>query len=157
MQVPANSSRDNRGFTIVELIVVIAILAVLCAMALPAFNDIRDRTRNALCVSQIRALEKIIYAYSVDNGGAYPPTRRLDKATNPVPNDPWGHPYVYVNLVTDPGLARPDPNTPHPLNDDFDLYSMGADGQSDPANGSDLDDLVRAGDGGFVGLASELQ
>jgi len=141
----------------VELLVVIAILAVLCALALPAYTDIRDRTRNALCVSQIRVFEKIIYAYSIDNAGAYPATARLSDATTSVPNDPWGHSYVYVNLVTDPAQARRDPNTHHQLNDDFDLYSMGADGQSDPANNSDLDDLVRAGDGGFVGLASELQ
>jgi len=71
--------------------------------------------------------------------------------------DPWGHPYQYLNFYgndKNPQGARKD-HSLHPLNSDFDLYSMGADGQSvAPITASkSQDDIIRANDGGYIGLA----
>ncbi len=73
--------------------------------------------------------------------------------------DPWGHPYEYFNLITAKGngQARKDKKLA-PLNTDFDLYSVGPDGQTAASlvNKASRDDTVRARDGGFIGLASDF-
>jgi general secretion pathway protein G len=70
--------------------------------------------------------------------------------------DPWGYPYVY-RPVTGPGGARKD-KFMVPLNTDFDLYSVGADGESvAPLSAArSKDDIIRALNGGWVGLASNF-
>ena len=71
--------------------------------------------------------------------------------------DPWGHAYGYVDHASSPpGIWRKDKNI-HPINSDFDLYSNGKDGTSVPALTAkpSRDDIVRANDGAFVGLASD--
>ena len=70
--------------------------------------------------------------------------------------DPWGRPYVYLNLQ-DPatkGLARKNKNLV-PINSDYDLYSIGKDGESRAPLTAKVsrDDVIRANDGGFLGLA----
>jgi len=72
--------------------------------------------------------------------------------------DPWGNPYRYLRLYNRPANqnnARKDHNL-HPINSDFDLYSMGPDGQSNKPLQSQKsrDDIIRANDGAFVGKAS---
>ena len=72
--------------------------------------------------------------------------------------DPWGSPYVYVNYA-DSGsksLIRKD-HFLHPLNSEYDLYSIGPDKKSSaPITAKDsYDDVIRADDGAFVGLASD--
>ena len=75
--------------------------------------------------------------------------------------DPWGRPYAYNALSGskkgDGGKARKDKFF-KPLNTDFDLYSMGADGESKAGitNKVSLDDVIRVLDGAYVGLASEF-
>jgi general secretion pathway protein G len=72
--------------------------------------------------------------------------------------DPWGNPYQYLPLYGRPANqndARKDHNL-HPINTDFDLYSMGPDGESKKPlqNAQSRDDIIRANDGAFVGVAS---
>jgi general secretion pathway protein G len=72
--------------------------------------------------------------------------------------DPWGHPYQYVNH-NEPntrGLWRRDKNIV-PINSDFDVFSMGKDGASRPplTAAASRDDIVRANNGAFIGLASD--
>jgi len=140
--------RDNRGFTMVELIVVMAILGVLTGMAIPAFSKLKDKAREVRAMEEIRGMEKNISAYVIDNGGALPDS---------IPDliDPWGHKYVYYKIS---GVPTPQPRvdfTTAPLNTDYDLYSMGPDGDSRLSTEEPLshDDVVRSGDGGYVGMA----
>jgi general secretion pathway protein G len=70
--------------------------------------------------------------------------------------DPWGNPYVYYNIdANGKGQARKD-HALNPLNTDFDLYSNGADGvsKSQITQKDSLDDVIRASNGAYVGLAS---
>jgi type II secretion system protein G len=150
----AHYSLGNRGFTMVELIVVMGIIGVLATMALSAYFKFKDNARNTVCASQIREIERSINAYALDNGGSFPTSddsHDLSGLGLDVPKDPWGNDFYYTNIVDNPGSARLDAMD-EPLNGDFDLYSNGVDGLSAPANSDD--DLIRAGDGGFVGLAN---
>src|SRR4029079_16835938 len=76
------------------------------------------------------------------------------------PQDPWGNAYQYLNFGSGiPGITgkiRKDHNL-HPLNSEFDLYSMGKDGLSvAPLTArSSQGDVIWARDGGFVGLATD--
>ncbi len=74
--------------------------------------------------------------------------------------DPWGNAYAYLPIAVIPppntGDVRRDKNM-NPLNSDYDLYSKGQDGQTQKqlTAAKARDDIVRAGNGSFIGLASE--
>ncbi len=72
--------------------------------------------------------------------------------------DPWGQPYVYLNFtgLQGKGQMRKDRNLV-PINTQYDLYSVGADGQSKPPLTAAVsqDDVILANDGNYVGLASK--
>ena len=70
--------------------------------------------------------------------------------------DPWGNPYQYLNIAQGgPGGKVRKDKFLVPLNTDFDLYSMGRDGESlAPLTAkASHDDIIRANNGGYVGLA----
>jgi general secretion pathway protein G len=74
--------------------------------------------------------------------------------------DPWGNPYQYLSFETvkgnDKGKFRKDRNLV-PINSDYDLYSMGPDGKSSGplTAAASRDDIIRAGNGSFVGIAED--
>ena len=75
-----------------------------------------------------------------------------------LPTDPWGNAYQYYLIEgASIGPARKD-HAVNPINSDFDLYSKGADGQTQKqvTNSQSLDDIIRATDGRFLGLASDF-
>ena len=71
--------------------------------------------------------------------------------------DPWGNPYRYLSFegLKGKGQMRKDKNLV-PINTQYDLYSMGADGQSVPPLTAKVshDDVILANDGSYIGLAS---
>lgn len=149
--------RRTRGFTILEIFVALAIVAVLAAIAVPAYQGYRERARTRQAMAGIRALETQIDAFELEHR-VYPPDLAvldLDGET-----DPWGRPYEYLRIEGEPpsilGQVRKDKNLV-PLNTDYDLYSRGADGATQQVLTAEpsRDDIVRANDGGFLGLATE--
>ncbi len=124
---------NNRGFTLIELMVVIAILALLAALVAPKIIGRSDDAKVEGTKVQIRNIETSLKLYKLDNG-SYPATEQGLEAlvTKPtsgvipqkwkeggylenknVPKDPWGNPYLYLS----PGEHG-----------DYDLCSQGADG-----------------------------
>ena len=112
-----------------------------------------------MAITDIRMIEKQIALFVFDNNGQLPDN--LNQLTTiGIVNDPWGNPYRYLRINGGPpaaaGQARRDQFLV-PVNTDYDLYSMGRDGQTQipfTANRAQ-DDIVRANDGGYVGLASD--
>jgi len=157
--VRGHSRQRVRGFTLVELLLAVAILGTLSAIAVPTYNNYIDNARNSSAIADIRGIEVEIMKFQAERGR--PPNNFAD-AGLPTRLDPWGRPYQYLRLQF-PGI---DPRTIpghrkdkslNPLNADFDLYSIGKDGNTainlnTPAS---HDDIVRANNGAFVGLGSE--
>jgi general secretion pathway protein G len=145
------------GYTLAELMLALAILAVLAAIAVPSYQSYRDRINVQRAESDITVLSAAVDLYNRDNG-EYPVN--LAQTGNGAMRDPWGHSYQYLRLSPlDPatsGQRRKDRNLV-PINSDYDLYSMGKDGASQAplTTMASRDDVVRANDGRFVGLASD--
>jgi general secretion pathway protein G len=148
----------SEGFTILELMIVVAIISTLAAIAIPSFISTRYKAKIAVAISEIKMIEKGVLNYLAENG-EYPDSLSdigMDHIT-----DPWGNLYEYLRLDggTTPGLngkRRRDKNA-NPVNSDFDLYSMGRDGRTSPQfNGKKArDDIVRANNGRFCDLAEK--
>lgn len=147
------------GFTIVELLVVIAVLAILAALAQPVYSQYITRARNARAIAELHEIQGSITAYFQENS-EYPDSL-ADLGQIGLITDPWGHSYQYLQIegssIKGKGSLRKD-RFLNPLNSDYDLYSMGADGLSQkPLTASQSrDDIVRANNGGFIGLASDF-
>lgn len=133
----------KNGFTLLELVIVIAILSLLAAIIAPKMMGRADDAKIADAKIQIRNLETALKLYKLDNGD-YPDTQQglealiIKPATGNVPNkyreggyleqkkiplDPWGNPYIYIS----PGIHG-----------DFDILSYGSDGK-DGGTGKDAD------------------
>lgn len=136
------------GFTLIELLMVTAVIAVLVSMAVPSYNQLQDKAKVARCKQEVRSIETEINAYFVDRN-AYPAS--LADIHRDDTRDPWGHLYRYSYPGVRTAVITLNPMT-------YDLYSLGEDGQTDDdlLEPISLDDIVRAADGGFVGLGSEF-
>ncbi len=147
--------RDARGFSLIELLLIVAILGTLMAIALPVYARALESARIARAIGDIKAIGTDLRLVQL-TGGTLPNT--LTEIGREDLRDPWGNPYVFVNFANLKGKGgmRKD-RFLVPINSDFDLYSKGADGESVPPLNAkqSRDDIIRANDGGFVGLASE--
>lgn len=151
--------RTQHAFTLVELMITLVVIGALAAIALPSYQNYRERARIYEASTTIAAISMNLKNYQVDNK-YFPPTLNTLPIYNPVPLDPWGKPYQYLAIDIDPapnrGAQRKDKHL-NPLNSDFDLYSMGPDGRTaKPLTAAAAkDDVVRAGNGRFVGVAKD--
>ena len=161
-RLESETSRAGRGatrqraFTLVELLLVLAIGGIIIAIAMPLFERYIEKSRVITAVVEIGEMSKAIRTYEKANG-ALPAS--LTIAGYPNKLDPWGYAYQYIDLrsLNGNGTARKDKKLA-PLNSDFDLYSVGKDGETAASlgNSKSRDDIVRARDGGFIGLAEEF-
>lgn len=127
---------DDRGFTLIELMVVIVILGILAGLIIPRIMSRPEEARQSKARIQIESLETALKLYKLDNG-SYPSTEQglqalveapsvgslpkkwreegyLEKGK--VPKDPWGNEYIYLC----PGTHG-----------EYDIISYGADGEPD--------------------------
>jgi len=140
------------GFTLMELMVAIAIIGTLAAIAIPNFLEYREKAKVVVAINEIKRIEGALFIFMLDTG-RLPAT--LVEAGLGYPVDPWGNLYIYYPVDSVPkGKLRKDKFLV-PVNTDFDLFSMGADGKSNApfTAKASHDDVVRANNGTFIGLA----
>ncbi len=155
----AHPLKDSRGLTLIELLVTVAIVGLLAAISINVYANALEKSKVTRAIVEIRGIEKAIADHEVND--ELPDS--LDDIGWGNRPDPWGNPYRYLKFKTNkqgkviPGQARKD-RFLVPLNSAYDLYSMGADGDSKgPLTAkASRDDVLRAGDGSFVGLASHF-
>ena len=151
---PPLSVRARHGFTLIELLLVVVIIGALAALAIPNYQRVTERARIVKAIGDIDAIGQSLTEYWLENS-TYPPSL-ADVGWDNL-RDPWGNPYQYLPVAgASTGQLRKD-RFLVPVNSDFDLYSMGADGSTAaPFTAARArDDIVRANDGGFVGLAGD--
>ncbi len=135
--------KNEKGFTLLEIIVVVFILSILAAIVAPRIIGRTDDARIAEAKVQIKNFETALKLYKLDNA-YYPSTEQglialVEQPTSGqipkkyreggyleqkrIPLDPWGNPYLYIS----PGIHG-----------DFDIMSYGADGR-EGGEGKDAD------------------
>ncbi len=147
---------EENGFTLVELVIIAAMLATLVSIAVPIYARALDSARMAHAIAEIQTLQKEIFLYDMQTGDLPLTLEDIDRENL---TDPWGTPYEYLNFsgVKGKGKMRKD-RFLVPLNSRYDLYSKGPDRDSKPplTAQASRDDIIRANDGSFVGPASEF-
>ena len=121
---------NQRGFTLLELLVVIVIIGLLAGYVAPRYFSQVGKSEVQVAKAQIESFEKALDQFRLDNR-RYPTSQEGLDAIRPylkkaVPNDPWGRPYVYRS----PGDRG-----------EFELLSFGRDGKAG-GSGDDADILV---------------
>lgn len=150
-----------QAFSLIEVLIVVTLLGLISAIALPAYMDALDKARVARAQGDISAISEDISLFWFDSG-RYP--NNLGEVNWAGRRDPYGEPYVYLNIA-DQGKGgkggaaggRKD-RFLVPVNSDFDLYSKGKDKESVIAFTAKKshDDVVRANNGAFIGLAEDF-
>lgn len=149
--------RTSQGFGLLELMVTLVIAALLVSLAVPAYDVFSQRAKVSGAIGDIGKLSLAIEHYRLNNNDRIPLS--LAELGLDVPLDPWGRSYQFLNIPAagpGKGALRKDGKL-NPLNTDFDLYSLGKDGESaGPLSAKkSRDDVVRANNGSFIGLGED--
>jgi general secretion pathway protein G len=116
-----------RGFSLVEILVTAGAVSLACAVALPGVTSYVDQARANRAINDLSTTAIRIHKWRTRTG-EFPES--LAEAGIAIPNDPWGRPYIYRRLTdADPTVARSH-RARGKLNSDFDLYSVGPDGET---------------------------
>jgi general secretion pathway protein G len=137
--------KQIRGFTLIEVMVVVVILGVLAALIVPRVMGRQDDAKIVAAKADIGSIRQALQLYQIDNqqypsteqglkalvtkpeAGPIPPNWKAGGYLSKLPVDPWQRPYLYVN----PGVKGPD----------YDVFSYGADGQPGGEKGTPNADI----------------
>ena len=154
-------NEHSAAFSVIELLIVVAMTGTIAAIGLPEYMEALDKARVAKAIGDIVSAGEDIRLFYLDNG-RFP--NDLGEVGYANLKDPWGEPYEYVN-IGDSGKGKKDKPKGYrkdhfmvPLNSDYDMWSNGKDGTHSPplTAKQSRDDIVRALDGAWVGLAEDF-
>jgi general secretion pathway protein G len=135
MSVKSENRRSEKGFTLIELIVVLVILGLLAAVVGPSVYKKLAGSKDKIAKIQITELEGALQMYSFDMGHFPSSNEGLEALVrNPGTSDSWKGPYLAKDLPKDP-WDRPYAYRYPGVHGEFDIFSLGADG----AEGTDDD------------------
>ena len=168
METGANEMKHQRGFTLIELIIALAVAAIMAIIAGAVYGksepncDSPDARQGPLMRAKIgRVTGDIGRIHLVANKFELSNRRYPDSLAEMGMGDlvdPWENPYQYLVVLgrKDVGPVRKDHNL-KPINSGYDVYSMGPDGQTASPLTSNVggDDIVMANDGDYFGLACQ--
>ena len=148
---------QSAGFTLIESMIAIAIVGILASIAVPNYIKYKEKARFVVAITDMKLIEKKIAHFVVDNDELPDDLSEIgmDKVL-----DPWGNPFNYLKIQGNDGKGKGfkprNDHSLHPINTDFDLYSVGKDGKSTAPLTAKIsqDDLIRANNGGYFGLVS---
>jgi general secretion pathway protein G len=176
--------RRQMGLTLVELLIVMAIIGILSAIAIPFYFGQVEKARVIKAIADLDNLQVEITNFELDHN-RLPDT--LEEVRSKDLNDPWGNAYRYLNFATleedseeeeIPGQGKnkkgkakgkKSPTEAEDarrrelydefLNTDYDLYSCGNDGESAASmtEKQSEEDIVRGQEGNYIGLASQIE
>ena len=153
--MPGRPTSEETGFTLVELLIVVTILAILASIGVPKYLLALETSRKTKVVQDLRTI-----SFEIDHWFV---THKELPETLSLRFDPWGNPYQYTNFdvlkqQNGSGIGQMRKNRFQvPINSDYDLWSMGPDGQSQMPLTAKVsrDDIIRANDGRYIGPVSE--
>ena len=144
----------SKAFTLIELLIVIGLIGILLAIAIPSYLNQVNKAKNVVAISDIREIGNEIVDYMLERGDL--PDSLADVG--------WENPYEYLKIDSESqkgkGKAKPRKDQfGDSINSDFDLYSVGRDGQSKDSiqDEKSLDDIIRSRNGGYIGLVTNLR
>ena len=148
-------TKTSSGMTLIEIAIGLAILGILGVLSIRYYDGYQHRLDVDKATKDILSITLVVEHYQLVHD-VFPPD--LDAVAMGSLLDPWGNPYQYLNMagVKGKGKFRKNKNLV-PINSDYDLYSMGPDGESrGPLTAkASRDDIVRANYGRFIGVASD--
>src|SRR5215470_1750039 len=124
--------RRSRGIALMEFVCAIGVVAIVASASISGVNAYENRARAARAIGDIGTISIQLYRWQ-SNTRKFPETLAEAGLSGFV--DPWGHPYQYVNVASAKAGDVLRDRTRTPLNSDFDLYSLGPDGSTDPQLG----------------------
>lgn len=140
--LPHRALQGHGGFTFIEIMVVVAILAILAALVVPRIMGRTDDAKRTAAKVQIRNLEGALQLYKLDNGvyptteqglkalvekpsvGVVPKKWKLGGYIPNLPEDPWGNPYKYMSP------APVQQGQYGQIKADYQITSFGTDGEA---------------------------
>lgn len=135
MQRRFHSQRSRRGFTLLEILIVLAIIGVIAAMAVPRLLGQQRAANIKTTKAAIDALEQAANLYAVGNAGSPPENVQLlmqkgpdgtDALLDKIPTDAWGTPLNYEYPNTKANVSRPA------------IWSSGENRQNENGGGDDI-------------------
>lgn len=150
----------EQGLTLIELMIVVAIIGILAMIAVPSYQQYREEADRQLAIADLTKIRFSIERFYAETNRFPANLAELGSLPNNG-NDPWGNAYIYLNIANaGPGVrahVRQDKRL-NPINTQYDLYSVGKDGvtKKQISNRDSLDDIILARDGLFIGVAEDF-
>ncbi len=155
-------SYSKSGVTLIELMLVVCIIAIASGIAVPAYTGYKEKIDAAEAVADMTGVCLLIDKFFAENN-RYP--NSLNEIGKGGLKDPWDREYQYQNnsliMANDKkhkctGCRKDGPV--HPINTDYDLFSVGKDGKSNDTIRAEpsQDDIIRAFNGSYLGIAKDI-